>query len=279
MSRSNRQYILTWIAVIVLIASTLTLVIVGLHTKLSYHFIFPLCGLLSIAAGIFLFLKASAFALQNFRKQLAEELNEKTSTRQKTTEERRELEELDVHGVAKKIVRKINPADNPELWGKELLSLLVNELELMSGIFYYKNQEEVFNAAATFAYPHTREPYSFREGEGLTGQAVKNKQAVIYRSIPDSYSKVFSGLGSGKPSYLAIIPLLLGDSVIAAIEAAGYKHSDENLEQLFQVVSRELAIKINEKTAREIHKEQALTKGEKADKKKPSTNGNLGKND
>ncbi|MDA3823454.1 MAG: GAF domain-containing protein, partial [Bacteroidales bacterium] len=144
------------------------------------------------------------------------------------------------------IVRRVNPNDNPEKWGLQLLKQLVAEIEIMSGLFYFKNEKNIFESASTYAYPLSIEPYSFAAGEGITGQVAKNKQISVYRSIPEDYKEVFSGLGKEKPSYLAIIPILIEDVTIAVIEIAGFKWSDEKLEQLFQIIARGLSEKIQE---------------------------------
>ncbi len=153
-------------------------------------------------------------------------------------------DQFDIQGIAGKIVRRVSPAGDPEAWGGELLRLLVGELEIMSGVFYYKQEDLRFVSLNTYAYPHTMEPYSFNEGEGLTGQAVKNRQVSIYRSIPEDYIGVFSGLGSGKPAYLAIVPIVTGDTPVAVLEIAGFRWAEENLEQFFHIIGRELAEKI-----------------------------------
>ncbi|MDT8432403.1 MAG: GAF domain-containing protein, partial [Bacteroidales bacterium] len=84
----------------------------------------------------------------------------------------------------------------------------------------------------------------FVEGEGLNGQVAKNGQVQVIRNIPDHYATVFSGLGSGKPAYLAIIPLVANEHTLAVIEVAGFRWSDDNLEQLFHVIARTLSEKI-----------------------------------
>lgn len=152
---------------------------------------------------------------------------------------------FDMQAVASKIVRRTSPDSQPERWGKQLLSLLVSEIEIMSGIFYIKDSDGHFESLATFAYPHAGVPYSFREGEGLTGQAVKNRQTAVFRNIPDEYTRVFSGLGKSKPSYLAIVPIVISDEVIAVTELAGFRWADENLEQFFNILTRELTAKID----------------------------------
>lgn len=153
-------------------------------------------------------------------------------------------EHFDIQGIAGKIVRRVSPAGNPETWGSDLLRLLVSELEIMSGVFYYKKEDHRFVSLNTYAYPHTTEPYSFVEGEGLTGQAAKNRQVAVYRSVPDEYTSVFSGLGSGKPSYLAIVPVVISNTPVAVLEIAGFRWAEENLEQFFQIIARGLAEKM-----------------------------------
>jgi len=200
-----------------------------------------------VSSGIFLFNYATKEIL---RSEIADkEIEAEKIIPAKKREKKQatsESESLDIDPVARKILRRISPSSPPAKWGNELLGMLSSELEIMSGVFYFRNRKNVFESQATFSFAHVHEPYTFKEGEGLTGQAASNRTITVYRTIPEEYSEVFSGLGKINPTYLAIVPIVVKEKCIAVFECAGFKFAAPEVEHLFQIVAREIASKIAE---------------------------------
>ena len=238
-----KKYLLGWIALITAIMGALLLLLIAGSGASKSFILLLLCWIMVVAPAIYLFISASDRSLKELKieKTSGEDMKPSLSRKKASAKQ----ESFDIKGAAARIVRRINPTGDPKNWGGQLLKLLVAELEIMSGIFYHINETGTFESLSTYAYPHTSEPYTFIKGEGLTGQAVKNRQVTLFRSIPDEYMAVFSGLGSGKPAYLAIVPILTANEPVAVVEIAGFRWSEENLEQFFQIIARELAEKIN----------------------------------
>lgn len=242
------KYSVAWIALALLIAgATMGLLISFQHLEAGrYDFVFlSLAWLIVVSAGIFLFNYASKEILRteiaDKEKEAAEKNPEKKRAKKQAISE---SELLDIDPVSRKILRRVTPASPPAEWGSELLRMLSSELEIMSGVFYFRNRKNVFESLATYAFAHAHEPYSFKEGEGLTGQAASNKAITVYKTIPDEYSEVFSGLGKIKPNYLAIVPIVVKEKCIAVFECAGFKFTGPEIEHLFQIVAREIATTI-----------------------------------
>jgi hypothetical protein len=238
-----KKYLFGWIALITVIISALLLLLIAGSGASIRFFPLLLCWIMVVAPAIYLFVSASNRSLKNVKieKPSGEGMKPSRSVEKVSAKQ----EAFDIKGAAARIVRRTDPTGDPNNWGDQLLKRLVADLEIMSGIFYHINEAGTFESLSTYAYPHTSEPYTFKEGEGLTGQAVKNRQVTLFRSIPDEYMAVFSGLGSGKPAYLAIVPILAANEPVAVVEIAGFRWSEENLEQFFQIIARELAKKIN----------------------------------
>ncbi len=248
MKHKNRIQVFNWTALGLVISGTVAMVIIaGGGIKISTRNILLLLGWIWVVVPAFwLFFAATLKSLQeNTGSTPGDAPLLKTPLVKKSPGKK---EQFDIQGIANKIVRRVSPGDDPGEWGNNLLTLLTGELEIMSGVFYYKNENQQYESLSTYAYPHTNEPYIFSEGEGLTGQAVKNRQVIVYREIPDDYLKVFSGLGSGTPSYLAIMPVVSGDTPVAALEITGFRWVEENLEQFLQIIARGLAEKLSEES-------------------------------
>jgi hypothetical protein len=246
MSIRKQQYIFTWIALISIIAAATALLLipafrslpVGIRTLIGF-----IAWGLAVVPAVFLFLAGSRGTLA---KMIHSKKGPEPGTRASFSPSSAspDKEPLNVQSVAGKISRRTDPRQAPEKWGKEFLNMLVSEIEIMAGIFYYRDEQNTFTSLATYALPHSEGPRRFVEGEGLNGQAAKNAQVQVIRNIPDQGVTVFSGLGSGKPSYLAFIPLVANGKARAVIEIAGFRWSDDNLEQLFQVIARKLSEKM-----------------------------------
>jgi len=243
------KYSVAWIALILMIVSATMGLIVSFRNLEAgrYDFVWlSLAWILVVASGVFLFNYASKeiLRLEIARKEEEEagKIPEKKREKKKAVAE---SEALDIDPVSRKIIRRITPEDPASEWGNDLLRILSSELEIMSGVFYFRNKKNIFAPVATFAFVHAHEPYSFKEGEGLTGQTAANKTITVYKTIPDEYSDVLSGLGKAKPSYLAIVPVIVKDKCIAVFECSGFKYTAKEIEQLFQIIAREIASKIS----------------------------------
>lgn len=264
----NREYILTWLALIIVIVTVTLLVILSLRNYAEPIILFLLWGLTAVAS-VYLFTGASRQGISMTTGRIESTAAGKASAGEGQPDRKKDSNLLDIQSVANKIVRRVTPGPDPEQWGKQLLDQIVDELEIMSAVFYYRNTDDIFIARATFAYPHAEEPFRFLEGEGLPGQVARSRLPVFYRTIPDNYNEVFSGLGSAQPAYLAILPLVVSDKTIAVMEFAGFRFASENLEQLFQILSRDLSQKFMQQADQEQEegpsssKRKSRTAGEK----------------
>lgn len=110
------------------------------------------------------------------------------------------------------------------------------------------------------------------KGVGLVGTCALEKQTIYLDNLPDNYITVMSGLGKSKPKYLAVIPLLYDEELIAVIEIA-FIHELKDYEKRFletmadTVASALVTARINAKTEQLMQKfrQQAdtLAKNEK----------------
>ncbi len=217
----------------------------------EYHIVFlSIAWIVVVASGIYLFVFASKEVLLRDLKTKETGLTEVKDKVRKERPAKSETETLNIDSVARKIVRRISSEKEPTEWGNELLKMLATELEIMSGVFYFRNKEDKFESLATYAFSHAQQAYVFKEGEGLTGQTALNKTNSVYTTIPDEYTEVCSGLGKVKPTYLAMIPIVVKEKCIAVIECTGFKFTGAEIEQLFQIVARELSAKIESERAK-----------------------------
>jgi hypothetical protein len=127
----------------------------------------------------------------------------------------------------------------------KLLSNLGKNMGFVQGIFYIKNhQDEQYHAAGEFALTGQK-PAPFIKGDGLAGQVAESKSPMILYDIPEHYFDIASGLGSAKPRFLILVPVLFENECLGVIELAAFRKPDGTAIKTLQRLSDELGIKIN----------------------------------
>ncbi len=103
-----------------------------------------------------------------------------------------------------------------------IIRSIVNYIDaLMGGIYLYDKNNEEISLVAAYAYDKQKHfNANFKPGEGIVGACVLEKKKVILSSIPEDYIKIATGLGSGRPSFIAVIPIFFKNEINAVIEVA-----------------------------------------------------------
>ncbi|MFF5788943.1 HAMP domain-containing protein [Streptomyces sp. NPDC012693] len=77
--------------------------------------------------------------------------------------------------------------------------------------------------AASYGLPDAAEgaaPRRFRPGEGLVGQAAHGRRPLVVDPVPQGYVTISSGVGSAEPRALIVLPIVVEDQVLGAVELA-----------------------------------------------------------
>ncbi len=165
-----------------------------------------------------------------------------------------------------------NKSKDIKTLGYNIIRAIVNYIDaLMGGIYLYDKENEQVELLATYAYGSQKHiKASFKPGEGVVGACIAEKKKVILNKTPEDYIKISTGLGSGTPSYLAVIPIIFKDEINAAIEIAFMKKPEaykiEFIEQLGDNIGTWLNAALNDMKTKELleqSKEQALKLAEK----------------
>ena len=250
MRTSKFRYILTWVSLVVMMICSTLLVVTAWNSQIIGTVSPPLIVLLWIGistSGIYLFMLAVKKAHQQWIDEERKLEKERISARElksRKSQSTHENKALDFAAAARKIVRRVPENIAPEQLGKLLLKNLARELEIMSGIFYRENKGE-FIVEATYAMPTSTEPFTFKTGEGLSGQAARNQQLMVLNRLPKGHLEVYSGLGKAPPAYLAIVPLVHKGKTIAVLECSGYRYDPGDIENMFRIFARDLMDKLS----------------------------------
>ena len=114
------------------------------------------------------------------------------------------------------------------------------------GVLYLADEARNLSLASSYAYQRRKNlSNKIAVGEGIVGQAVKEKQTIMISDVPDDYISVNSGLGQASPNHLMVSPILLEGSVKGAIEIGRFGEFDEKAIELLERSNESIAMAIN----------------------------------
>lgn len=180
-----------------------------------------------------------------------QEKNVETKNEVDSEEEEKKIELLSEDEIAKQ-AEEIFPKetiDKLDVYIDKLLTNISKNVEIAQGIVFLRDEnDDLFKVAGKYAYFSEEPPKDFAEGETLSGQVAKNQQLINIDDIPEGYVQVISGLGTGYPNHLLIVPAIHKNKTIGIIEIASFKLLDKNFENLIQNVANKLFEKTNKVT-------------------------------
>ena len=128
--------------------------------------------------------------------------------------------------------------------GENILKLLAEYNGAQAGAFFFK-QSGIYKRGATYGVPdNAKLPESFRLGEGLMGQAVKDGKMLIVPDVPDDYLYFGSSLGQSKPRHLVILPVTADGNVNAVIELGFMRETHPNTLELLEGASESIGVAV-----------------------------------
>ncbi len=208
--------------------------------------------LLAFLSGVFLFFLAykstDAPGLENLKKASFEagkrEILQEIAQRNQEVQKEK-IEEEDIEKTAEGIFAGLKGVRTEAGLCNKVLTNLANQLGFVQGIVYVKEAGgELFKAAGEYALTGMK-PRSFKAGENLPGQVADNKAPVTVYDIPEDYLSISSGLGSSKPRFLILAPVLYKEECVAVLELAAFKKPDELTIKVLNKISSELGIRFN----------------------------------
>ncbi|MGF6884534.1 signal transduction histidine kinase/HAMP domain-containing protein/DNA-binding response OmpR family regulator [Nocardia sp. GAS34] len=109
------------------------------------------------------------------------------------------------------------------------------------GTFFFmetENDRPVLRLIA--GYGRIEDGTIFYLGQSLVGQVAQSKKAIMIDRTPPDYVQISSGLGSGRPASLIVLPIVFEDQVLGVMEVASFTRftvvQRDFLEQLMETI-------------------------------------------
>jgi CheY-like chemotaxis protein len=128
-----------------------------------------------------------------------------------------------------------------EALGANALELLTRYLDAQAGALYLA-QPDGFRRVAAHAAPADGE--ILRPGDGLLGQAARDRRPLHVRDVPTGYLPVSSALGSARATELLIAPAAVDGIVQAVVELAFFRRVRREEADLLDRVSESLGVAV-----------------------------------
>jgi methyl-accepting chemotaxis protein len=178
-------------------------------------------------------------------------------------EDKKEDVGMAIKQISEKMVGEKDIKKKADQW----LTGVCNAIEASQAVLYIvpgKQRKKSVELLSSYAFNiNENERITYEMGEGLVGQVAKSGKRLYVDDVPDDYIKIISGLGSGAPTNLLLMPFSEGKDVVAVAEIASFKEIDEGhqawIEEAYRLLSKDLV---------------KFLRGVEGDKKKPKKESN-----
>jgi PAS domain S-box-containing protein len=121
------------------------------------------------------------------------------------------------------IAEALQGTEQPDEFGRRFLAKLVPMVGGGCGAFhlFYESDERFHFLAGYGLDPRSRQT-EFSLGEGVVGEAARERKVIVLSDLPPDYMRIGSGLGDAPPRVLAALPITSDDRVLAVVEIASF---------------------------------------------------------
>lgn len=139
--------------------------------------------------------------------------------------------------------------DNQTL-GKKIITFLCKYINAQVGVFMIKDKDN-YKLISSYAF-NTRKNTNFliKEGEGLTGQAIFEKELIYIKDVPNEFLTIESTIGEMKANHVLLIPCVYENEVKCVLEIGSYKPFNGVEIELLQQTKENIAIAIHSNNVR-----------------------------
>jgi CheY-like chemotaxis protein/CHASE3 domain sensor protein len=139
--------------------------------------------------------------------------------------------------------------------GDNALRFLCEYLGAKVGAIYIEDSGTLRRCATYAMSADAQMPESVRVGEGLLGQAVKDRRPFLVSDVPEDYFAIGSSLGAAKPRHLIIVPAVNETAITAALELGFFQPVSDAAIELLKRVSGSIGTAVQAAKSRALIEE------------------------
>jgi CheY-like chemotaxis protein/signal transduction histidine kinase/methyl-accepting chemotaxis protein len=133
----------------------------------------------------------------------------------------------------------------PEELGDQLLSMFSELVDVKMGAMYLYSNDKL-EITSSYAFDTRRSgSLSFKIGEGMIGQSVKENKIIHFTDVPEDYMLIQSGFGAIVPKVISIIPLIHDKQIIGVIELGFSETLNEDQIKFIENIRESVSIGFN----------------------------------
>ncbi len=147
----------------------------------------------------------------------------------------------------------------------EVIQFLAHYLEAQLGMLYLKDEGELLNLTATYAYGgEDQMPSKLFIGEGLIGQVAKERKHLVFFSSDQKLPWVNIGPDNVQLQHFIISPILFEGQLLGVIEFGSFKPFDDQKQHFIEVSLDNISVAITTARSRERVQELLIKTQEQA---------------
>ncbi|WP_243372389.1 response regulator [Geotalea sp. SG265] len=136
---------------------------------------------------------------------------------------------------------------------EKVLAFLARYLDCGVGTFYFHDtRENMLRIVATYAFTRRKNLNDrLGLGEGIAGQAARERKMICLANVPDDYLAIASSLGEAVPRNVAVLPLVHDNTLMGVVELGAFHAFAEKELRLLDSVMEGLAVGISVNISRQ----------------------------
>jgi CheY-like chemotaxis protein/HAMP domain-containing protein len=178
---------------------------------------------------------------------LSETINEMILNLKETTQKNTEQDWLKTNLA--RFTRMLQGQRDMATVSQLVLSELAPLVDAQQGVFYVNasnNGSPLMKLLGGYAFTERKNlSNEYKQGQGLVGQCVLEKERILLTNVPDNYIRIGSGLGEAAPLNIIVLPVLFEGEVKAVIELASFNRFNDTHLTFLDQLTESIGIVLN----------------------------------
>lgn len=126
------------------------------------------------------------------------------------------------------------------------ISYICKYLDAQIGAIYIKTDNNTFKLIGSYAHNISKSSSNeIKSGEGIIGQSVLEKKAILMTNIPEDYIKITSGTGEASPKNVLVTPCIYHNEIECIMEIGSFHEITDIQLKYIEQISETIAISIS----------------------------------